>query len=292
MMKKIILFISLTLVLFLSACGDDSSVNKFKPRKDDYFISESGIILVEYKTNEDGLLVKLYIDRLLSIEDMIYYNPLIDFDYVLEGFTGDVYTSAGYSCTSYNNFEVPVNIEIGSTRFKYDRIDCEYQEVDRNNLVKSGNYARSYSLYDTLGFDQETIISVVVYNENSLEKFIDIMDLPNSIKTIGIYSIGFNSDLDGFNSLLVNYYKEISIYEQLFLKLQENELTISEVSGFTEDINLLDIGNLGEIVPLIENFAITYEEEILALGELEELIGIINVVEVVPDEIEDLTSDE
>lgn len=287
MMKKMLFMISISLIIVLSACGSDTKVNNFKPRKDDYFISETGKVLVEYKTNENGKLVKLFIDRLLSIEDIIYYNPLIDLDYKLEGYTGDIYTNAGFTCTSYNNFEVPINIEIGSTRFKYDRIDCEYQEVDRNNLVKSGDYARSYNLYDTLGFDQDTIISIVVYNENSLEKFTDIQILPNSVKTIGVYSIGFNLDLDGFNSILANYYYEIAIYEQLFLKLQENELTISEIAGLSEDINLLDIGNLGEITPLIEGFAIEYEEEILALEELEELIGIINEEDVIPDEIEE-----
>ena len=220
---------------------------------------------------------------------MIYFNPLIDYDYVLEGFTGDIFTDAGYSCTKYDNFEVPINIEIGSTRFKYERIDCEYQEVDRNNIIKTGTYARRYALEDTLGFNQDTIISIVVYDENSIEKFIDIIDLPNSVKSIGVYSIGFNSDKDGFMSDLINYYQEIAIYEQLFLKIQENELTIAEVSGFTEDINILDLSSLGDITPLIDDFVIDYEEEIIALDELEDLIGAISTEEVEP---EDVTDDE
>ncbi|KFZ27678.1 MAG: hypothetical protein KQ78_00045 [Candidatus Izimaplasma bacterium HR2] len=289
MMKKILLVISLFLVIFLSACGEDASIYNFKIRKDDYLVSESGNVLVEYKTNEEGKLVKLSIDRLLSIEDMIYFNPLINYDYVLEGFTGDIFTDAGYSCTKYDDFEVPINIEIGSTRFKYERIDCEYQEVDRNNIIKTGTYARRYALEDTLGFNQDTIISIVVYDENSIEKFIDIIDLPNSVKSIGVYSIGFNSDKDGFVSDLVNYYQEIAIYEQLFLKIQENELTIAEVTGFTEDINILDLSSLGDITPLIDDFVIDYEEEIIALDELEDLIEAISTEEVEP---EDVTDDE
>ena len=287
MMKKTLFIMSLAIIIFLSACSKDASVYNFKPRKDDYIVSESELILVEYKTNEDGKLVNLYIDRLLSIEDMIYFNPLIDYDYELEGFTGDIFTFSGYECTKYNNFNVPINIEIGSTRFKYDRIDCEYQEVDRNNLVKTGIYARSYNITDTLGFDQDTIISIVVYDENSLEKFIDIVDLPNSVRTIGVYSIEINSDLDGFISPLINYYKEITVYEQLFLKLQDNDSTVSEVTGFTEDINILDIGNLGEITPLIEDFVFEYEEEILALYELEDLIKIVNEEDVPTDELDE-----
>jgi hypothetical protein len=276
MMKKILLGLSLVLLVFLSACKtDEASIYNFKIRKDDYFISESGAVLVEYKTNEKGKLVSIYIDRLLSIEDMIYFNPLIDFDYVLEGFTGDIFTEAGYSCTKYDNFDVPINIEIGSTRFKYVRNDCEYQEVDRNNLIKSGSYARRYNLEDTLGFSSDVIISIVVYDINSIEKFVEIIDLPNSVKTIGVYSIGFNSNLDGFTSELVNYYKEIAIYEQLILKLQENELAIAEVSGFSEDVNILDLGSFEIPTPLIENFNTVYDEEIIAIDELEELIGVI-----------------
>jgi len=291
-MKKMLFIVSLVLIVVLSACSDDTSIYNFKPRKDDILVSTNGTILVEYKTNEDGKLIKLHIDRLLSIEDMIYFNPLVDYDYELEGFTGDIYTIAGYSCTKYDNFKVPINIEIGSTRFKYNRIDCEYQQVDRNNLVNNGYYDVSYRLKDTIGVDQDTVISIVVYDENSLEKFINIVDLPNSVKTIGVYSIGFNSDLDDFTSDLDNYYKEIAIYEQLFLKLQGNDLTISEVSGFTEDINLLDIGNLGEITPLIADFVIAYEDEIKAMDELEDLIRIVNEEAVEGDDLSETPEDE
>ena len=291
MMKKILFIISLAFIVFLSACKDEESIYNFKIRKDDFFVSTSGNVLVEYKTNEFGKLVKLNIDRLLTIEDMIYFNPLIDYNYTLEGFTGDIYVDSGYECTKYSNFDVPLNIEIGSTRFVYDRIDCEYQEVDRNNIVKIGDYAREYSLDETLGFNQDTVISIVVYDINSIEKFVEIMDLPNSVKTLGVYSIGFNDDLDGFTSELVNYFKEIAIYEQLFLKLQENELAVSEVIGITEDINILDLGSFEDVIPLIEDFTDVYEEEITALDEFEELLGIVNDEEVDSEEIEDVPTE-
>lgn len=292
MMKKILFILTITLAILLTACNDTTSVYNYKIRKDDYFISESELVLVEYKTNEEGKLVKLNIDRLLTVEDMVYFNPQIDYDYTLPGFNGDIYIPAGYSCTSYNNFYVPKNIEIGSTRFLYDRIDCEYQEVDRNNIVKIGAYARQYNLKETLGFNQDTIISIVVYDENSIEKFVEIMDLPNSVKTLGVYSIGFNRDLDGFTSVLVNYFKEIAIYEQLFLKLQENELAVSEVIGLTEDINILDLGSFEDVTPLIEDFVDLYEEEITAMNELEELIRIVSAVEVDPNEFEEEPTEE
>lgn len=280
MMNKILLGISLVIIVFLSGCSDDASAYNFKVRKDYYLISDDEAVIIEYKTNEDGKLVNLFIDRLIPIEDMIYFNPLIDFDYTLEGFTGDIFTIAGYTCTKHANLRVPINIEIGSTKFKYVRTDCEYQEVDRNNIVKTGTYAERYKLTDTLGFSQDTEISIVVYDAFAVVKFIEILNLANSVKTLGVYSIGLNSDLDGFTSNLTNYYKEIAIYEQLMLKLQDNDLAISEVSGFTEDINILDLNNFGDITPLIEDFETLYASEIQAIFELEDLIGVVSETEV------------
>ena len=284
--------LSLFLVILLSACDSSASIYNYKIRKDDYFISEDGSIIVDYKTNENGKLVELSIDRLLTIEDMIYYNPLIDFSYELEGFTGDIFTSPGFQCTNYNNMEVPINIEIGSTRFKYNRTDCEYQEVDRSNVIKSGSYARKYPLDETIGVSKEVTISIVVYDENSIEKFVDIIDIPHTVKMLGVYSIKINSDRDGFTSRTSNYFHDIAVYEQLVLKHQENEMALMEVMGFSMDINLLDFDQMAEVIPLIEDFESDYELEIAAINELEDLIGVINEDDVVPDDEDDPSGDE
>ncbi len=279
--------LSLFLVMLLSACDSSASIYNFKIRKDDYFISEDGMVIIDYKTDSNGELVELSIDRLLTIEDMIYYNPLIDFDYELEGFTGNIFTIAGFQCTNYNDMEVPINIEVGSARFKYNRNECEYQEVDRNNIFKSGSYSRKYELEGTIDVSKEVTISIVVYDPDSIEKFVDIIDIPHTVKTLGVYSILINSDLDGFDSRTTNYFNEIAVYEQLVLKHQENEMAINEVLGFSMDINLLDFDEMAEVIPIIEDFIDDYELEINAIDELEELIGVINEDEVVPDDEED-----
>lgn len=285
-MRKL-LGLSLFLVLLLSACGSSDSIYNFKIRKDDYFISEDGNIIVDYKTNADGKLVELTIDRLLTVEDMLFFNPLIDYDYELEGFTGDIFTDPGFLCTNYNEIMVPINIEVGSTRFKYDRNACEYQEVDRSNIPKSGSYSRRYPIDEPIGVSSETVISIVAYDENSIEKFVDIIDLPHTVKMLGVYSIQINSDRDGFNTRTTNYFHDIGIYEQLVLKHQENETAMNEVMGFSMDINLLDFDEMAEIIPLVEDFETDYAAEIAAIDELEALIGVISDDDVVPEDDED-----
>lgn len=290
---KKLYILSLFLVVLLSACDSSVSIYNFKIRKDDYFISEDGSVIIDYKTNEDGKLIELSIDRLLTIEDMIYYNPLIDPNYELEGFTGDIFTSPGFQCTNYNNMQIPINLEIGNIRFKYNRTDCEYQEVDRNNVIKSGFYARKYLLDETIGVSKEVTISIVVYDENSVEKFVDIIDIPHTVKMLGVNSIKINSDRDGFTSRTSNYFYDIGVYEQLILKHQDNETALMEVLGFSMNINLLDFDQLAEIIPLIEDFETDYELEIGAIDELEDLIGVINEDEVnLGDEEDESTGEE
>ncbi len=285
-MKKLF-GISLLLIILLSSCDSSASIYNFKIRKDDYLVSDDGNIIIDYKTNGNGELIGLSIDRLLTVEDMIYFNPLIDYDYVLEGFEGDIFTSPGFLCTNYNEMMIPINIEIGSTRFKYDRIDCEYQEVDRNNIIKSGSYSRKYRLDETIGVSKETTVSIVVFDVLSIEKFVDIIDLPHTVKMLGVYSIAINDDLDGFDSRTTNYFQDMAVYEQLILKHQENEMAINEVLGFSMDINLLDFDQLAEVIPLIEDFESDYSLEIAAIEELIDLIGVISDEEVVPDDEED-----
>ena len=92
-------------------------------------------------------------------------------------------------------------------------------------------------------------------------------------KNIGIYNMLINRDRDGFRFDLVNYYRDITIFEQLYLKNQELELTTLEVMGVSTDINLMDFNSLTEVVPLIINFEDIYELEIAAIEELQEEIG-------------------
>ena len=277
-MKKLF-SLSLFMIVLLSACGGDATIYNFKIRKDDYLVSEDGNIIVDYKTDEKGELVELNIDRLLRIEDMLYFNPLIDYEFELEGFSGDIFTQPGFLCTNYNEMVVPINIEIGSTRFMYDRNECEYQEVDRNNEFKSGSYSRKYRLDETIDVSKETIISIVVFDETSLEKFIDIFELPHTAKMLGVYSIHINYDLDGFDSRTSNYFNDIAFYEQLILKHQENEMAINEVIGFSMDINLLDFDQMAEVIPLIDDFEEDYDMEIKAVNELIVIISIVAIVD-------------
>ncbi len=275
-MRKLLMSLSIIFVLLLSACGgEDEIINNFKSRKDDFYISDDNLVIINYKTDEEGKLIELDIDRLLSIEDMIYFNNSVDYDFVLEGFEGEIFENAGFLCTSYYDFKVPSNIEVGNTKYKYNRSDCEYQEVDRDNVYKTGSYARKYSLLDTIPVSKTVSIKIVVYNETQVDKFVEIVDLPHTVESLGVYAIPINSDLDGFGGDGVyNYYKDMGVYEQLYLKNQINELAITEISGIPTDINLFDLNSVSDITPLIDNFEVTYEEEIAAMIELESEIGI------------------
>ena len=274
-MRKLTLLLTVILLFGLSGCKKDESVYNFKSRKDDYYISENERIIIEYKTDENGQMIELSIDRLLTIEEMIYYNTNIDYDFELEGFSGDIYENAGFLCTQYENFRVPSNIEIGNSKYKYNRTDCEYQEVDRDNVYKSGSYAREYNLEETIAVSKNIIISIVVYNPISTEKFIEIQRIPHTAKLLGVYSIPINSDKDGFTSSGVfNYYNDMAIYEQLYLKHQLNETTVEEINGIPTDINLLDLNDIGSIEPLIADFYIMYLDENAAMIELESEIGL------------------
>ncbi len=274
-MRKLSLVLILILVIGLTGCKGDESVYNFKSRKDDYYISENDRIIIEFKTDENGKMIELSIDRLLTIEEMIYYNTNINYDFLIEGFGGDIYENAGFLCTQYENFQVPSNIEIGNTKYKYNRTDCEYQEVDRDNIYKSGSYAREYNLEETIAVSKNIIISIVAYDVNSAEKFIEIQRIPHTAKLLGVYSIPINSDKDGFTSSGVfNYSTDMAIYEQLYLKHQMNETTVEEINGIPTDINLLDLNDIDSITPLIADFYTMYIEENAAIIELESEIGL------------------
>ena len=274
-MRKLSLVMVFVLLLTLTACGGDELTYNFRSRKDDYFISEDETIIIDYKTDENGKMIELNIDRLLTIEQMIYFNTNIDYDFTIEGFGGDVFTNAGFLCTSYENLSVPVNIEVGNTKYRYNRDDCEYQEVNRDNVYIAGTYARKFRLNDTIAVSKNIIISIVVYDVNSPEKFVEVQRIPHTAKLLGVYSVPLNSDRDGFSvDGVYNYYTDMAMYEQIYLKNQKNETALEVINGIPTDISLLDLNNLSSIQPLIADFYLRYEDEINAINELEAEVGL------------------
>ena len=258
----------------LSSCGSNQDIYNFAPRQDSTLISSDNLILIDYKTDTDGKLVELNIDRLLTIEQMMILTPIVDFDYELEGFTGDIFIEPSNTCTDISNdVLIPVNLEVGNTRYKYNDEDCMYQTVDNHNEFKPG-FSDEYLLTDTIPVASHVEISIIIYNPSELVSFIEIYNLPNTYKTIGIYNILINRDRDGFEYDLVNYYNDISIFEQLYLKHQESETTFAEVMGISTDINLMDLGSLTEFTPLIYDFEAIYGLEIEAISELENEVGV------------------
>lgn len=284
-MRKVYMMILMIGVLFLSGCSDESDVSNFSKRKDGYLINQDKTVIVEYKTDENGDLVQILFDRLLTIEDMIYLNSTIDYNMDVEGYTGDVFTDAGVLCTSYIGLKVPVGIEIGNVRYKYDYVDCGYIEVDRDNEEKSGSFVSKFDLDDTIDISRDTIVSIVVFDPSSLERFIEVQYLPHTVKMLGVYSVELNrtktlikmSDLNSDGSVK-NYFNDIGVFEQLLLKHQEGELAIDEIKGFSENVNLFDFEQAMDNVPLVEDFETRYEDEIDSFEEVFELIGIVNEV--------------
>ncbi len=280
-MRKLSVLIMLIFVIGLSACGSDGTINNFEIRKDDYYISDDDRVIIDYKTNEDGKLVEISIDRLMTVQDMFYYNNQIDYEYIPEGFSGNTFTEAGYQCNDYENLFVPVNLEIGNTKFKYDRFQCEYREVDRDNEFKTGTYIRKYNLRETIDVARDVIVTIVIFDDTSIERFIEIQDIPHTMKMLGVYTIGLNIDQDGYSEGVFNYYRDMAVYEQLLLKHQENEAAMDEVLGVSESVNLLELDLLAEVTPLVKDFEERYALEIAAI---EELVGEISVIadDVVP----------
>ena len=273
-MRKLgLLGIMVFTVLLLGGCASEESAYVYETRKDNYIISDDKTVLIDYKTDEQGKLVELYIDRLLEVEDLLYYNTQIDYNYVLPGFTGEIFTEAGFECTDHNDLLVPINIEVGNIRYKYDYVDCAYNEVDRDNDEKTGRLARSYPLDGTIDVSRDTIVSIVVFDEDNIERFIEIQEIPTTVRTLGVYSIGVNLERDGFIDEVVNYYRDITIYEQLVLKHQESDPAVAEIMGISASVNLLEFDEFGDLKPLVESFETRYLSEIRAFEELYAEIG-------------------
>jgi hypothetical protein len=268
------IFLVFTLIFLLGSCGEDASVNNFVARQDNYLVSEDKQVIIEYKTDTEGKLIELNIDRLLTIEQMILLNPIIDFEYELEGFTGDIFMSPRNACTDYSNdLLIPINIEVGNTRYRFSNSQCTYKTVDNYNDFKPG-YSDEYLLTDTIPVSKNVKISIIVYVPDELVKFVEIYEIPNSYERLGVYNIMFNQDNTGFRFDLVNYYRDMSIYEQIYIKHQENAGAVDEVMGVSSEINLMDINSLTEAITLIDDFENTYELEIQAIVELQETIGL------------------
>ncbi|MCF7925397.1 MAG: hypothetical protein K9L26_02585 [Candidatus Izimaplasma sp.] len=262
-------------VLTLVGCNQESVVqNNFKARQNSFFIDSTQSIIITYETNNKGVMTSLDIDKLLTIEEMLLYNQTIDYDIVVDGFNGDVFVEARNACTDISNsLMVPKNLEVGNTRYKYNEADCQYQIVDSYNQFKTG-YAQEYYITDTIPVSHMTAIKIVVYDADAIVRFIDVYTLYNSVKDLGLDTILINDTKDGFDSEYYHYYQEIRVYEQLYLKHQTNATTINEINGFSEEINILNIGDLEEISPVIEDFNERFIAEINALNELESDIGV------------------
>ncbi len=290
-MRKINAFLVFFIVILLSSCGSTGPTYNFNERKDSYLVSDDKKVMIYYKTDNDGKLIELNVDRLLTIEEMMLLNPTIDFEYELEGYVGDIFMEPNNICTDISNdVLIPINIEVGNTRYKFDSDECMYKTVDNHNQFKPG-YSEEYLLTDTIPVAAHVTISIIIYNPTELINFVEIYEIPNTYKKVGVNSILINRDKDGFDSDLVNYYRDISLFEQLYLKHQEKTATLNEVNGIATDINLMDLNSLTEIVPLIENFTDIYEVEIDAIDELQDEIGVAFEVESEDLDDEETSSD-
>jgi len=273
-MKKTILFVTGILVLLLTSCGGSEEVFNFDARQDNTFFSSDGRVIIDYKTDTNGKMIEINIDRLLTIEQMILLNPIIELDYAIEGFTGNIFVPVSDQCTDIsNNFSTPLNIEVGNTRYKYDDEDCMYKTIDNRNEFKPG-FADEYFITDTIRENKNVVISIIVYDPTQIVPFIEIYTLPHTYENLGVYNIMINANRNGFTSPPINYYHDMTIYEQLYVKNQENEATVNEVMGISEELNLMDLSSLTEIIPLIDNFENLYSFEIQAIEELQAEIGL------------------
>jgi len=272
-MRKYIFLCIFAIVVVLSGCSGSKDKYNFTPRQNDTYISKDGTVLLDYKTNENGKLVRFNIDRLITIEEMILYNPNIDYDLVVEGFDGDIFVKPSVGCFMPKDFKVPVNIEIGSVKYKYYDAYCKYAEVDRNNEFKVSSFAREYELKSTILEDKSVDVNIVIYDENAIETYTEILTLPHTLRTIGVYGIIFGDDYNGPSRYYLSFINDMKLFEQFVLRYQESEKAINEILGDTENINILNFDELDQIVSLIDDFEELYENEITAIEELEGEIG-------------------
>ncbi|MEC9484731.1 MAG: hypothetical protein UMR38_02500 [Candidatus Izemoplasma sp.] len=274
MRRLLLMSVVLLLTLFLVGCQNDTTVEyNFKARRNSYYIDSTKQVLITYETDNNGKMIDLAINRLLTVEELLLMDPSIDYDMIVEGFDGDIFVEPSNTCTTVSNtLLVPINLEVGNTRYKYNENACQYQIVDSYNQYKSG-YDEEYYLSDTIAVSPTTPISIIIYDEDAVVRFVEVKTLYNSVKDLGLHTLRYNEDNNAYLNTPYHYYHDIKIYEQLYLKYQLNETTIDEISGYSTDINILDIGSLDEVNPLITNFSERFSLEINAMNELEAEIG-------------------
>lgn len=292
-MKKYLLMLTVILITILSGCKqDDAEVYNYRPRQNNSYVSKDERILIDYKTDENGSIERINIDKLLTIEQMIVNNPNIDYDIQIEGFSGEIFTDAPPLCLLPSSVKVPVNIEVGSIRYKFKSSDCIYKEVGRDNEFKTTSFAKEYTVQDTIGEPTDTKVHIVAYVNNGIQLFTDVLYLPHTLKTLGVYGISMSVDSGLPLNSSIDYINDMKIYEQFLIIHQLNETAINELYGISEDINLLDLDNF-EITPIVKlDFVDYYEDEINAMDELEKKIGLLNVEEVDETEGESEETDE
>jgi hypothetical protein len=272
-MKKLLISMLLTLVILLSGCSKQEAIYNFEPRRVGTLFGPDGTVLIEYRTDLNGKLVELNIDRLLTVEEMLL-NPLIDYDISVEGVEGDIFTRPSGRCTAISNdLLIPINLEIGNTKYKYDDALCKYKTVDGSNQFRPG-FDTEYYLTSYIQEKIDTPIAIIAYRPDETVRFIEVMELPHTVKTLGVYSVLVDEDRLNIVKDVRNYYNDIGIYEQLYLKHQENESALDEINGISATVNLFDIGDLAQVNPLVEDFENRYSDEINAIELLQETIGV------------------
>ncbi len=277
-MKKLLLSLLVVAVILLSGCSKQEAIYNFEPRRVGTLFGPDGTVLIEYRTDLNGKLVEINIDRLLTVEEMLL-NPLIDYNVSIEGVVGDIFVSPSNRCTAISNdLLVPINIEIGNTKYKYDDNECKYKTVDSSNQFRLG-FDTEYYLTSYLQEKIDTKVSIIVYRPNETVRFVDVMELPHTVETLGVYATFIDENHKDIANDVRNYFNDLGIYEQLYLKHQEKKASLDEINGISTTVNLFDLGDLSLVIPLVEDFEEKYSDELRAIDLLQETIGINFTVE-------------
>lgn len=259
-MKKIFLLILFIIISTLTACSSDSKTIIYDKYRDESYVSSENH-LVYFKTDESGKLIDFSIDKLLTIEEIMIANPTIDNTYTYNDVS--IYTEVSTVCSSDLEL-VPTNIKIQNTYLKYKDDVCGYIEVDKEvNDYKVSQYAKQYLLSDVIPYTLDVEVYIVAFDEDLINKFVNVSSLAHTYKGLGIYSLVIDEDTSNFIS-------DMKIYEQLVLKYQTYDLSLSAIESAVdpEDINALLNGSTSEAV--IDDFEDVYSSEIVTILEFEE----------------------